>query len=82
MLVQESTGARFPGIPDAAVATCPVDFVIPVEQVARRLGEIVHHRRAIQTEDAQAARQAAITKVLLRITERLPGLVGHVFTDY
>ena len=40
-------------MPDAAVATGLVDFVTPVDQVARRLGEIVHHRRAIQTEEGE-----------------------------
>ncbi|HKK97007.1 MAG TPA: chemotaxis protein CheB, partial [Marivita sp.] len=81
-LVQESKGARFPGMPDSAVATGVVDFILPVEQIARRLDEIIQHRQFLNRSDEQANLKKEIEKALPRFAERLRAVVGNDFSDY
>jgi two-component system CheB/CheR fusion protein len=70
-LVRESTGARFPGMPDAALATGLVDFILPVDKIARRLDEMAHHRQSIRSEDAQARIQGKVEAAVPRIAKAL-----------
>lgn len=81
-LVQESKGARFPGMPDSAVATGLVDFILPVEQIAGRLDEIMRHRQQLIRSDEQASLKDEIEAALPRFAERLKDVVGNDFTNY
>ena len=81
-LVQESKGARFPGMPDSAVATGLVDFILPVEQIAGRLDEIIQHRLHLNRSDEQESLKKDIEKALPRFAERLRVVVGNDFSDY
>nr|WP_268968572.1 chemotaxis protein CheB [Palleronia pontilimi] len=81
-LVQESKGARFPGMPDSAVATGLVDFVLPVEQIAGRLDEIIQHRQHLNRSDEQESLKQDIQSALPRFAERLRAVVGNDFSDY
>jgi len=81
-LVQESRGARFPGMPDSAVATGLVDFILPVDQIAPRLDEIIQHRRHLHANDDQIQLRAEIEAALPRFAARLHDVVGNDFSDY
>ncbi|MCL3882883.1 chemotaxis protein CheB [Marivita sp. GX14005] len=81
-LVQESASARFPGMPDSAVATGLVDFVLPAERIVERLQEIMSHRAALQGDTARDRLQDAIKNNIERITERLAAVSGNDFSDY
>lgn len=81
-LVQESKGARFPGMPDSAVATGLVDFILPAGKIAGRLDEIIQHRwRLSKGDDADALKQE-IEAALPRFAERLAEVAGNDFSDY
>jgi two-component system CheB/CheR fusion protein len=79
---QESETARFPGMPDAAVATGLVDFVLPSSEIVPRVEEIVRHRDLIDDDKIAEARRAEITEALPRITAVLRDALGHDFSDY
>lgn len=81
-LVQESKGARFPGMPDSAVATGLVDFILPVEKIAGRLDEIMQHRHQLNRSDEQATLKKAIEEALPRFADRLKEVAGNDFSDY
>lgn len=81
-LVQESRGARFPGMPDSAVATGLVDFVLSAEQIPKRLQEIIRHRRGVDDSADQTALRSAIEAALPEITSILHKAVGNDFSDY
>ena len=81
-VVQESGGARFPGMPDAAVATGLVDFVLPAGEIATRLEQIIHHRRSPADEQARARMRSGIERALPRIAAQLRRVTGHDFSDY
>ncbi len=46
VFAQDSKSARYPSMPDAAVATGCVDFVLPPEEIGEQLGRIGHHLEA------------------------------------
>ncbi len=81
-VVQESAGARFPGMPDSAVATGLVDFVLPAEDIARRLEEMIYHRRQLDISGDNEALKKEIEAALPRIAARLAEVVGNDFSDY
>ncbi|MCR9110264.1 MAG: PAS domain-containing protein [Rhodobacteraceae bacterium] len=81
-LVQESKGARFPGMPDSAVATGLVDFILPAEKIAARLEEIIQHRENLRRSDEQADLRRDIEAALPRFADRLREVVGHDFSNY
>ncbi|GAA4229291.1 two-component system CheB/CheR fusion protein [Sagittula marina] len=81
-LVQESKGARFPGMPDSAVATGLVDFILPVEKISARLDEIIQHHLRLSRSDNQESLKEEIEAALPRFSERLQAVVGNDFSDY
>ncbi len=81
-LVQESGGARFPGMPDSAVATGLVDFVLPAAQIARRLHDMIRHRRGLAQGADPEDLKAAIEAALPRITAPLMAATGNDFSAY
>ena len=80
--VQESDGARFPGMPDSAIATGLVDFILPVERIATQLAEIIRHRQRLSNESIEPDIKLAIEKALPRFADRLSDVVGHDFSSY
>ena len=81
-IVQESEGARFPGMPDSAIATGMVDLVLPVREIGRRLQEILYDRAALRQDRSTNQLHAEIEDMLPRITERLAEVTGQDFSDY
>ena len=80
--MQESGGARFPGMPDSAVATGMVDLVLPIREIAPRLQEILCQRAAQRREASSGDLQGAIEAALPRIARRLAEVTGHDFSEY
>ena len=81
-LVQESKGARFPGMPDSAVATGLVDFILPIGQIAGRLDEIIQHRFQLNKDNEADALRDEIEAALPRFAKRLAEVAGNDFADY
>ena len=81
-LVQESMGARFPGMPDSAIATGLVDFILPSEKLARRIEDIIRHRQSLTSPTSARDTKAAIEKALPQLTERLAEVSGNDFSNY
>ncbi len=81
-LVQESGGARFPGMPDSAVATGLVDFVLPVARIATRLHDMIRYRRGLEQSGGPEDLKTAIEAALPRIAEKLKAAVGNDFSSY
>ena len=81
-LVQESKGARFPGMPDSAVATGLVDFILPAGKIAGRLDEIIQHRWKLEENDDSQTLKKEIEAALPRFAARLVKVVGNDFSDY
>ncbi len=81
-LVQESTGARFPGMPDSAVATGLVDFILPVSRIAGRLQDIINHRREQMDDKTQEELRDAVKRHLPGIAKRLAEVSGNDFSEY
>ncbi|KAA9008028.1 chemotaxis protein CheB [Histidinibacterium aquaticum] len=81
-IVQESRNARFPGMPDSAVATGMVDFVLPVEQIPGRLQEIMSHRYRLHAEGDRRDLQQEIQEGLPAIMGRLAEVSGNDFSNY
>lgn len=82
-VVQQSQSAKFPGMPDSAVSTGLVDFVLKPERIPARLIDIVQHRASLRGSDRQ-------DELFDEIETRLPDILallnedgeGHDFTDY
>ncbi len=81
-IAQESSNARFPGMPDSAVATGLVDFVLPGPAIVPRLEEIMRHRRSIDDDVRREQMRAGIERALPAITDKLREVTGHDFSDY
>lgn len=81
-LVQDSGGARFPGMPDSAIATGLVDSVLPAGDIAARLYEIINHRRGLLDDVSQKRLREEIETRLGEITELLAERSGNDFSEY
>lgn len=77
ILVQDPTEAEFSMMPRSAIATGVADFVEPIAQIARRIAEVLHSKRALlETAEAETEQQVA------RIISFLRARTGHDFASY
>lgn len=74
------TAPRYPGMPSSAVAAGAVDFVLPVEEMPRRLAELLA-RPAILAEDGGAPPED-LAKAQRDICDVLRANTGHDFAGY
>jgi two-component system CheB/CheR fusion protein len=92
-LVQEPSDAEYDGMPQAAIGTGVVDFVLPVTEMPQRLIEIWETSRNIHLPpegDAEAAvglapaesRDAGDEEALQRVISSLASHSGHDFRHY
>ncbi len=81
-IVQESDTARFPGMPDSAVSTGLVDFVLPAERIPDRLIEIADHRARLGDSGLQQRLHEELSERLPEITALLRDVSGQDFTTY
>ena len=66
-VVQESANARFPGMPDSAIATGLVDFVLSAERIPARLVDIAEHRERMADGQYRDQLRERIGRVLPHI---------------
>lgn len=81
-LVQDSAGARFTGMPNAAAATGMVDAVLPAHDMPARIIDIASHRQELDNPDILAIRQAEIEEALPAIVKIVGQGSGHDFSGY
>ncbi len=78
---QEPSSAKFDGMPRSAIAAGVVDFVLPPQEIARRLIRLVHHpyvARRGDEDDAQKETESALNRIFLV----LRSVTGNDFTYY
>ncbi|MCQ8185878.1 chemotaxis protein CheB [Parvularcula maris] len=80
-IAQSSENARFPGMPNAAVATGLVDFVQPARDVPLRLADLASHFRAMSSQASRNDLHEQIEDRLSEITE-IVSRTGHDFSAY
>ncbi|MEE4210710.1 MAG: chemotaxis protein CheB, partial [Parvularcula sp.] len=81
-LVQDSAGARFPGMPNAAAATGLVDGVLPAGDIPGRIADIALHRRDLEYPSEKAHRQKQIEDALPEVVRIVGEGSGHDFSSY
>jgi len=81
-IVQESDTARFPGMPDSAVSTGLVDFILPAERIPGRVLDIIDHRARLADTGLQERLQAELQERLSEITDLVLDTTGQNFTSY
>ncbi|WP_223428121.1 chemotaxis protein CheB [Tateyamaria pelophila] len=81
-IVQQSSSARFPGMPDSAVATGLVDFTMMPERIPARLIDMVDHRARLNDQGLRERLAKEVEERLPEITDLLNHEGGHDFADY
>ena len=79
---QESKDARFPGMPESAVATGLVDFILPAGQIAAQIVEVLKYRRSATDKPENDMLHKQIIEALPDIGDILLRRVGHDFSNY
>jgi two-component system CheB/CheR fusion protein len=86
VLVQDPREAAHEGMPRAAIAAALADVVLPVRELARRLGKIARDKHrilaAIRPALAEWSLDAADEAMLQRIFELIRARTGHDFARY
>ena len=81
VMVQPEEQAKYPGMPKSAINTGLVDFVLPVEEMYRKLISYTHHPYLEQTAFTKAVDdifQINLQKIILMISAK----TGHDFSQY
>jgi two-component system CheB/CheR fusion protein len=79
---QEESSARHHGMPQAAIKTGAVDFVLMPEQIARELARIARHPHVHAAEGSARAPQRAATDASDEIISMLRSATGLDFSHY
>ncbi len=77
VLVQDPLDAEFATMPRSAIATGAADFVLPLDDMAGRIAEIVRSKLAVRDLDAETAERHVRS-----IIGFLRARTGHDFTNY
>lgn len=81
-IVQEPTEAEFDGMPQSAIATGTVDFVLPVAQIASRLAQYAESSPHLPVNgDGEPANERA-QDIIQKVLAQLRGQTGHDFSRY
>lgn len=78
ILVQDPAEAEFPSMPRAAIATGIADFILPLDEIAQRLTELVREK----TNGAPSGLQGLNPDLLRRILAHVRVRTGHDFSKY
>jgi len=83
MVMSQSIGsAKFQGMPESAIATGLVDYILPVEEMPRKLIEYVGHLKTLhENKRVETIREEASAN-LTRICALLRRKTGHDFSRY
>jgi len=79
ILVQDPSEAEYGSMPRSAISTGVVDFVLPVKQIAARLVDLIHAKRA---GNGLADSDVVDEDLLRRIMAHLRVRTGHDFSKY
>ncbi|MEL7279161.1 MAG: chemotaxis protein CheB [Pseudomonadota bacterium] len=82
VIVQESESARFPGMPDSALATGLVDFVLKPKAIPDRLIEIARFRAELENGHRREDMHQEIKDALPHIIKLIDEENGHDFSSY
>jgi two-component system CheB/CheR fusion protein len=86
ILVQDPSEAGHSGMPRAAIATGVADLVLPVRELATRLGELAHSKRHLLPVDSAAEGIEAVPpdedNALMGVLDVLRKRTGHDFSKY
>jgi two-component system CheB/CheR fusion protein len=78
ILVQEPNEAEYGSMPRSAIATGLVDFVLPVEQLADRLVELIRDKQTSAAAESHHFSEDELRRILAHVRVR----TGHDFTKY
>lgn len=67
---QEPTSAKYNGMPQAAIDTGCVDWVLPPEEIARELAQIARSPGVSQTSHKPQATSTTLKKLLMRVKQQ------------
>lgn len=78
VLVQEPSEAEYPSMPRAAIASGVADLILPVQDIAARMPELVRKKEQLQAEQLVGSDDEALKRILgfLRLK------TGHDFSNY
>jgi two-component system, chemotaxis family, CheB/CheR fusion protein len=78
ILVQDPNEAEYPSMPRSAIASGVADFILPVQEIARRLPELVQKKLQLNAEDLAEKDEQTLTRVLAYLKVKS----GHDFAHY
>ncbi len=78
VVVQDPNEAEYPSMPRAAIATGTADFVLPVDQLAAHLVDLIRSRANFSVAVANESDEELLRRVLAHLRVR----TGHDFTKY
>ncbi len=78
IMVQDPEEAEYSSMPRAAIATGIADFILPVRELAARLGELIRNKASIPLPDPQTVDEEMLRRVLAHLRVR----TGHDFLKY
>lgn len=81
VVVQEEASAKYPGMPQSAIATGVADLVLPTPKIPEKILEIAH-RSILLSKRKEAAPAKQITEQLKSIFRIVNSRIGYDFSSY
>ena len=78
ILVQEPADAEYPSMPRAAIATGFADFVLPLQELATSLAELIRNKDSAPLADIRTFDEEIVRRILAQVRVR----TGHDFSQY
>ena len=78
ILVQDPAEAEHDSMPRSAIATGIVDFVLPIEELARRLVELIRDKETFAANEPRNFNEDVLRRILAHVRVR----TGHDFAKY
>jgi two-component system CheB/CheR fusion protein len=78
ILVQDPNEADYPSMPRSAIATGSADFVLPLNELAIRLVELMHNKESLPLIDERNFDEDLVRRILAQVRVR----TGHDFSKY
>jgi len=80
-IAQSPANAKYTSMPESAIATRMVDFILPAEAIGAKIDDIIKHPY-LRLADALDVEEEAPVSELKRIFAILQGKTGHDFSNY
>jgi two-component system CheB/CheR fusion protein len=78
VLVQDPNEAEYPSMPRSAIASGVADLVLPVQEIAKRMPELVRSKRELKTKILVETEEEALRRILAYLQQKS----GHDFSHY